>query len=334
MYMSNRPRHERRRSSSLIVLVVLLAAIGIAWVYRQNLSDWYRLRGYTPNAAITSLADQTTMTPEGRRIFYTTHPEISGKDNFNAQCRQGTAGEYSIVLGCYVSNGKLYGNMYLYDVQDERLAGVKQVTAAHEMLHAAYDRLSTSERQTIDAQLMEVYKNLPDGRIKETIAQYEAADPSSVPSELHSILGTELRDLPAGLEAYYKRYFANRLVIVAFSEDYEEEFTNRQQQVAQYDNQLAGLKATIDRNQADADRQYQSLQQARAALDRYEAAGDISAFNANVSSYNQQVARYNALAQQLRNDIDEYNRIVVVRNNIASEFQELTNAIDSRPQTL
>lgn len=332
--MPQSPHHNSRKPTSLVVIAVLLVAVGIGWYYRQNISDWYRLRGYTPSAAITTLADQTTMTDEGRRIFYTTHPEVANKDGFNSQCRQGSASEYSIVLGCYVSSGTLYGNIYLYDVQDERLLGVKQVTAAHEMLHAAYDRLSDSERRTVDAQLMEAYKNLPEGRIKETIAQYEAADPSSVPSELHSILGTEQRDLPKGLETYYKRYFTNRQAIVAFSEDYEEEFTNRQQSVAEYDAQLASLKAQIDSSQAEADRQYQSLQQARIALDRFEASGDIAAFNARVSSYNQQVASYNALAQQLRSDIDEYNRLVIVRNNVASEFQELTNAIDSRPQTL
>lgn len=275
------------------------------------------------------------MTDQGRRIFYVAHPKVTDKEDFNTHCRRGAASEYSIVLGCYVSNGGLYGDLYLYDIDDERLSGVTQVTAAHEMLHAAYDRLDTAERERIDQLLLDTYhRDLPDGRIKQTIAQYEANDPSSVPSELHSILGTELRDLPPELEEYYRRYFADRQAIVAYSEQYEGEFTKRQNQVAEYDTQLAQMKAKIEANQRQIESDRASLDQEQSTLEGLRTTGDASTFNDRVTAYNQQVANYNALVQQTREEIDAYNRLVEVRNNLALEVEELTHAIDSRPETL
>lgn len=320
--------------SGLLVSLALLLVVGLGWFFRQDLSDWWRLRDYDPSSQIVALADQTTMTTDGRRIFYTTHPDIADKDTFNAHCRDGAASEYSIVLGCYISTGKLYGNMYLYDINDPRLSGVMQVTAAHEMLHAAYDRLDDKERQRIDALLQETYQNLPDGRVKQTIAQYEASDPASVPNELHSIIGTELGNLPPELETYYSRYFTNRAAIVRFSEQYEAEFSRRQDQVTAYDRQLTEQKAIIEANQKDIDRQRVVLDQQRAQLDAYESAGNAAAFNVLVSNYNQGVARYNELVTTTRDQIEAYNSLVETRNNLALEVQQLTKAIDSRPQSL
>lgn len=321
----------RGRFAGLILFVAILVALGLGWLFRQDISDWWRLREYQPPAQVVQLADQATMTDEGRRIFYTTHPEITDEAAFNANCRQGTAAEYSIILGCYVSNGGLYGNMYLFNIDDQRLSGVMQVTAAHEMLHAAYDRLSPSERERIDALLTETYQNMPAGRIKDTIAQYEAADPASVPSELHSILGTELRDLPPELEEYYRQYFTDRLAIVAFSEQYETEFTRRQDQVAAYDVRLAQLKATIDANQA-------RIESLNAGLNRQaqqlESIQDPGIYNQAANAYNAEVAAYNELVRLTRAQIDEYNALVETRNNLALEVQALTEAIDSRPETL
>lgn len=320
--------------AGLIFTASLLVVLAGGWLFRQDISDWYRLRQYTAPPEVVALAEQDTMTEEARKIFYTTHPKITGEEEFNANCRQGGASEYSIVLGCYISSGGLYGDMYLYDIDDERLSGVVQVTAGHEMLHAAYDRLSTKERQRVDALLLQAYEDLPDGRIKETIAQYQANDPASVPSELHSILGTEVRDLPAELNEYYSQYFADRLVVVAFSEQYEGEFARREAQVADYDTRLAGLKANIEANQAEIDSRNAELSQKRAQLDSLEASGDAAGFNALVASYNAQVAAYNALVAETRTQIETYNSLVEERNSLALEVQELTEAIDSRPETL
>lgn len=329
------PSHQsHKRRSGLISLAILIVILGGGLFFREDISDWWRLRDYDPSAEVIALADETTMTESARRQFYITHPDITDRETFNTNCRQGNASEYSIVLGCYVSNGTLYGNIYLYDIDDPRLSGVVQVTAAHEMLHAAYDRLSSDERTRVDALLMQTYRDMPEGRIKQTIAQYEANDPSSVPSELHSILGTELASLPPELEDYYSRYFIDRQAVVRFSAQYEAEFERRQAQVAQYDAQLASAKATIEANQAEIDARLANLEQDKAELSALESSGNGATYNARVGAYNQSVVSYNALVSEARAQIEAYNTLVETRNELALEVEELTKAIDSRPESL
>src|SRR6185295_11567695 len=102
------------------------------------------------------------MTPDTRRLFYVYHPVLEDKQAFNSHC---TDSEKTIVLGCYISRT----GIYLYDVTDSRLNGVEQVTAAHETLHAAYERLSSSERKRVDGLTAQAFAQVTDQRIKDTI---------------------------------------------------------------------------------------------------------------------------------------------------------------------
>src|SRR5690606_3442881 len=108
-----------------------------------------------------------------------------------------------IVLGCFVEGQ----GIYLYNVSDERLDGVKEVTAAHEVLHAGYSRLSSRDKARINHLLDQAFQANNDERIKETVETYRKRDPSIVSNELHSILATEARELPSELEEHYRRYF-------------------------------------------------------------------------------------------------------------------------------
>jgi hypothetical protein len=45
-----------------------------------------------------------------------------------------------------------------------------------------------------------------------------------------------------------------------------------------------------------------------------------------VGEYNQAVSNFNALVQQTRSEIEEHNALVVVRNDLALEVQELSQA--------
>jgi hypothetical protein len=171
------------------------------------------------------------MTPGARRLFYVYRPVLEDKGSFNQHCSNS---EQTIVLGCYIE----HQGIYLYNISDQRLNGVIEVTAAHEMLHGAYDRLSDKERQRIDGLTAGVAASLTDERIKSTVENYRKKDPSVVPNELHSILATEVRNLPPDLEAYYGRYFTNRKAIVDLADQYKQAFTEREDHVKSIDAQL------------------------------------------------------------------------------------------------
>ncbi len=318
----------KRFAQSISVAASLLVIAGSMYgiTHRQEIFDYFALRNYTPSTRIVSLADDTTMQDGTRRVFYVNHPELNTKEDFQNNCPVSERNnEHSIVLGCYIERK----GIFLQDVTDERLNGVIQVTAAHEVLHAEYDRLSKSERERIDRLTKDFFAQLPDERIKQTIERYRSNDPSVVPNELHSIIGTEVRDLTPELESYYGRYFKDRGSVVAFSEKYEQTFTTLRNQVDQYDKQLAEMKETIEANQVELEKLGSDIEQQKNRLDSLINAGRTQEYNQAVPGFNATVGRYNALLNTTRAIIEEYNSIVSKRNAIVVTEQELVQAIDA-----
>ena len=309
------------RVISTILSVGIIAST--VWVFFnvQTVLDWWVLRGYEPSPAIAQLSEEASFNEEGEKLFYVHDPELLTKGDFTGKC---SLTEETIVLGCYISRDKIY----VFDVEDERLEGVEQVTAAHEMLHAAYDRLGDDERQKLDRILVDFYEASNNERLIKTIESYRDRDPSVVPNELHSILATEIRDLPPALEEHYSRYFEDRLKVVGFAEAYEDEFLKLETQIEAYDVQLKELSVVISDNENQIVLLGAALEREQDFLESLRS--NPSAYNDAVPGFNQKVREYNALLNLLRADIAEYNEIVQARNKIAVEEQGLIDAIDTR----
>lgn len=301
----------------------IVAGAGLAWLERDSLFDMWRLRNYEAPAEIARLAEVTTMSPDAKRLFYVYHPSLEDKSAFNAHCANA---ERTIVLGCYIEHHAIY----LYNVPDPRLSGVIEVTASHELLHAAYDRLSTEEKTKVDRMINDAAQKITDERLKETIENYRKKDPNIVPNELHSILGTELRDLPDELEQYYSKYFANRKAVVDFADKYKKEFIAREQQVVAMDAQLARIKTQIDELNGQLEREQSSLKSQFEAMQGYKQSGRVERYNQEVPVYNQSVSAYNASVNRQKQLILQYNQLVEQRNELAVEENELSKALDSR----
>lgn len=312
-----------KRFLSYAFSALLIGTAGLAWVKQDSLYDIWRLRNYEAPSEVIKLADRTTMNDSARRLFYVYHPSLEDKSAFNSHCSNT---EQTIVLGCYVQ----YQGIYLYDVEDPRLNGVVEVTAAHELLHAAYDRLSSSDKKRIDGLTNQVAEEITDERLKSTIENYRKRDPSIVPNELHSILATEVRDLPQELETYYQRYFNNRSVVVDLADTYKQAFTERENQVASLDAQLESLKTQIDSLNQSLESQQVALKAQLEALQARRRSGDTNGYNDAVPAYNQAVSNYNASINQQKQLVGQYNSLVEQRNNLATEENELIEALDSR----
>jgi hypothetical protein len=306
-------------TSKVLTIAVFFAAIFFGLTHVMAIEDWLKLRNYTPPTAVAALAGEDAMTDYARHVFYVNHPQLENNVSlFRQKC---ALAEKTIVLGCYHSNQR---GIDVYDVKDSRLNGVQEVTAAHEMLHAAYDRLSSSERKKVDAMMVNFYNNgLNDERVKKTIDSYKKTEPDDVVNEMHSVFGTEVANLPAPMEAYYKKYFIDRAKVTAFEASYEGEFTNRLAQIDADDQTLAGLKSSIEDQERSLESQLQSLQSDRS---RVESSGS----QAEVNSYNARVSSYNSAVRRLQSDIAEYNNLVKERNAIAAELKSLQSSLDTR----
>lgn len=318
------PRRGRKLAAALVLVFVLLAAAATR-VNPQAVGDWWKLRGYTPPSDVVKLADQDTMNSYTKHLFYLNRPQLLPTvTSFREHCPEN---KDTIVLGCYHSG---QNGIFVYNVQDPTLAGIQQVTAAHEVLHAVYARLSASERRSLDSQLEDFYKHgLKDQRVIDEVKLYQKTEPNDVMDEMSCTFGTELSSLPSGLEAYYRRYFTDRQAIVAYERQYESEFTRRESLIKHYDAQLASLKKQIDSAESDLQAKQARINAEQTQL-LSEQSSDVNAYNAGVPAYNQLVDAYNAEISSTQALINSYNGLVDTRNRVAGQLAELDKAIDTR----
>ena len=314
----------RRQGRGLTASLILLACLGFVLLRPHTIPDWIKLYGYTPPAEIASLADNTTMTSAARHLFYLNHSAVLEKTAFREHCPH--YDEHTIVIGCYHSG---QSGIYVLSVDDERLAGVEQVTAAHEMLHAAYERLSSGEKKRVNALLRDYQQNnLKDQRILSAIESYKKTEPGQELNEMHSMFGTEIAELPDELEAYYSQYFTTRKSVVAFANKYQDAFTSREAALANFDAQLSDQEIQIQANTRKLDEQSADIERERSRLDRLRNQ-DIDAYNEGVDSFNALVNSYNALLDTTKALIERFNVLVEQRNAIAAQTAELQQAINS-----
>lgn len=318
----------KRKLVSLVSIVVVVGVMLGAVTQRQLLRDHYVVYTATQQPESTELKANLGLTEKADFLYRASQPLIQSADEFNQSCKN-VSHEHSIVLGCYTAQ-----RIYIYDVKDERLSGVEEVTAAHELLHAVYERLSSSERRDLNKHLVSTANTVNNERFKTTVDEYRRAEPSQLENELHSILGTELEVLPDHLEQHYKKYFTNRAQIVAYAKQYEETFANLDEQIKTFDAQLAQLREQKETLEGSLQDQQQAIEARRASLDALRARGDIEEYNASVPLYNEQIRSYNTAVAELRRIVEEYNRVVERRNSLAATQNDLVHELDSSYDTL
>jgi hypothetical protein len=154
---------------------------------------------------------------------------------------------------------------------------------------------------------------------------------AAVPNELHSMVGTEVANLPPELAAYYAQYFTDRNTVLAYRNDYEGVFNQRQDTVTADDAQLNIWKSEINEDESSLDGEEARLNEENSQLQVLLAEGQDDEYNAEVPGYNAAVGNQNSLASQTRQLIAEYNSMVTARNNAALEVNQLYQTISSQP---
>ena len=310
-----------------IALTALLVGAGyFVVVFRQDIQDWWSLRNYSPPDAIVRLADATAMAGFGRDVFFVSQPQVENSAAFNMHCSH--TGEKTVVLGCYANQ-----RIYLYNVTDDRLNGVIEVTAAHEMLHAAYERMDKNEQSHIDTLIEAELPKVTDERLKGLIELYAKAEPGEKLNEMHSILGTEYANLSSELETYYKQYFSDRSKVVALAAQYQGAFAASQARIADIEGRLEGLKKQIDTNTQELNQRKGDIDSEIARLNALRST-DTDAYNAAVPGYNAKARAYNDLVRATQSLIVQYNQLVVEHNNEAAAQSDLYQSLDSHHQTV
>lgn len=314
-------------------LVVLTLTIGAVWAYqnRQDISDHFAAQNFTPTQEVVDLADRIMPTSAGERVFLASHPTLDASQVFNDQCSDVDHTEGGHVLGCFSG-----GRIHLFKVTDERLDGIVEVTAAHELLHAAFSRLSDAEAAQLTAQLTSAYAELAgsDPALAERMEVYRGLSEAAFTNELHSVLGTEVRELPAELEAHYARWFEDRAVIVDFFDAYHQVFTELRARADQLQGELEALRADIEARSEEYEtavaRFNADWQQFLQRNEAFEFSGNPGLFYALRDDFDARRSALNADLERLNADIRSYESMRIELQQLGELNSELQANLDSQ----
>ena len=306
-----------------VVLLVLVAIATIIVLNRAWIYDWFRGITYQPNAEMAGIRGKLNLTGRGEFLFNATQPELNEADAFNANCRQGES--EVAVLGCYTA-----GNIYVYNITDAKLDGIRELTAAHELLHAVWARMGSTEKEDLKPILQQVYQNNLSV-LKDDIETY--TDDERV-EEIFVRAGTEIKKLPDTLEKYYAEIFDDQDAIVDFYESYIAVFREIKMKMEGLASEIEVLRDSINVKMTEYENKVNQLE---VDITRFNNCAETAGCFATEAEFyvqrNTLVAReneLNLLNDEINNMIDDYNLKVDEYNADALESRKLQNMINSK----
>lgn len=304
----------------VLIALVLFEAFDLLGGY-----DYIKANAYQPTAEVQSIIDKLDLTGRGERILKASSPNLESREIFNEKCESHNVEIY--VLGCYLTADD---TIHLYSIEQNELDGIVESTAAHELLHAVYNRLPFWEKNSLNQKMRDFYDTLDgEGEIKSSLELYSDND---FYDELHSRLGTEIKNLPLELENHYAAIFNDQDKIVDYYEKYSGTFKKYEDNLKNLESRIKTLRKEIDAEQA----------QLKTSAD---------ALNAKIEDYNNRVKSNNYTSlnairtegQNLQKEIDdlktaydatnkkitEYNNLIDEYNNSVVRTNQMFDSINS-----
>lgn len=316
------------RTGSIIAFILsglFITIASVLFMNRQAVLDQITVWTYEPSPAIATIEENVNFTNKGKFIFYATKPALEKQDTFNKECPRQEAG--SPILGCYTNTDRIY----IYDLTNEQLSGMEEVTAAHEMLHAVWFRTSKTEQDKLKTELEAAYQKLSNEELTTRMEYYQRTEPGEYINELHSILGTEIASLGEPLESYYAQFF-DRATVLKLHDQYNGVYKALYARADDLYAKMESLSTSIQTRIA----QYETaVNQYSAEVDSFNSRADGGGFT-TMSQFNAEraalIARSNALdasRQSINADIDTYNAYYAEYQDIAKQIEVLNESIDS-----
>lgn len=318
----------RRKTSWVGWFISALLIVGSIWLWteRQYVVDLVQYYQYKPSSAVRQVASDAELTDNAKFTFYAVHPKIESSEPFNKHCQRREAS--SPILGCYSA-----GKIYIFDVTDERLDGIKTVTAAHELLHAEYDRLPESEKKRLEPLLQAAYKKVVTKDLEERMKYYAKNEPGQSVNELHSIIGTEFPSIGGELEQYYKQYFKNRQAIVMLHDQVQETFDTLSKEADDLINQIEKLATVINNDTTQYNNDVEQLNQLVNAFNKQAAqTGGFTTQSEFQAARQELVVKSNELSafrQRIQSNIATYRTLITKLDAINTQSAQLNQSLDS-----
>lgn len=237
---------EQKKSSipRIIMFMISVLMLGFVAIYcalnSTTVLDRLTAFLYDAPSEIITIEDKLALTDKAKVIFRASKPALESRDEFNLHCD--SHDRTVSVLGCYTTN-----QIFLYNVESAELNGVVESTAAHELLHAVWERLSPAEIAKLTPLIKQAYDENQE-LLSEDLKTYDDAEQLE---ELHSRIGTEITKLPSELEAHYAKYFQNQDNIVAYYDQYIEPFRALSREMETIESELTSIAELIEQLEAD-----------------------------------------------------------------------------------
>lgn len=313
-----------------VVGVLLVIAVMMLVLNRQWLNDFTRGLSYQPVGEMGRIMQDLELTDRGEFLFKASRPVLSSRDEFNANCRT-VMDEEMAVLGCYTND-----DIYVYNIDAEELDGIRELTTAHELLHAVWARMSEAEKLELVRSLTQVFDSHQDVLDSEL----DTYDTSQKQEELFVRAGTEIADLPAELEKVYGEIFANQDAIAGFYNKYIGVFKAMEAEMDELSRQMEGIQGEIDRLTGEYERRIDLLDGEIVSFNT--CAETAECFSSEAEFYARRAVlvgeqeELEGMYNQINGLVDQYNGLVEKYNADVTRTEKLNRVMNSssKPEKL
>jgi hypothetical protein len=304
---------------------MILAVTMLVIVYGPHIYDHFLAARFNAPANIAKLNTDLNLTWLGHDLFYASSPSIESGNQFNSHCA--TTERTAAILGCYYQR-----KIYLYDVTNPELDGAEEVTAAHETLHAAYERLQIWEKNHVNKLIEAEYakiKDQPD--IKKLVDYYAKNEPGDLDNELHSIIGTTVASISPDLEQYYQQFFNDRAAIVKMNEKYNAVFVAIEAQSTDLSTKITEQGGSLQTDLATYEAKRTILSSDIQTFNQRAQNGYFTSESSFESAKQALLTRSAALEAErtsLNERVDAYDALVKEYNNLSIRVNQLNSSIN------
>ncbi len=290
-------------------MVITITLTVLVMINYNAVHDFLSSIFYSPSSEkVAELEENLDLTYGGQLVFRASRPVVDDSQKFNSSC--GTTDLSAPVLGCYENS-----TIHVYNIEEPALTGIMESTAAHELAHAIWARMSDGEKKDLGPILEEIYNKNSD---KLSVLNEYAAEVRA--DELFARAATEIRNVPSELEKIYADYYEDRGKIVSYFENYYSVFKDLNNKLKSILSEIESLQETIETESEDYTNRSNSL---KTAIEEFNNCAetqdcyDYSTFATRRTELTNEQEALKSLYEKIKNEItryyeriDEYNKNV------------------------
>lgn len=324
--MATNKKSKSKSWLNVLVSFIIIALIALIYFNKQFITDQIIVWRFKPTKEISLLAEKAGLNNNGKFYYYSGQPSLETSSSFNGLCKR--AESTTSILGCYSNN-----RIYIFNVTDTRLDGVREVTAAHETLHAVYQRLSNNDKNKLDDLLEQEYNKIKNNKeFSSRMDFYARTEPDQIDNELFSVIGTEVADINSELESYYSKYFSDRKKVVNLNIKYISVFNQLKSQADEIRTELERLNIVITNDTKQYNIDVAVLDSDITVFNNRANSGDFSSqqqFDIERAELLARVEILNLKRESIIQNTQQYELLIIQYNLIATELEKLQSSLDS-----